>query len=269
MVKLDSSKHQDGGGPERSGFTLIEPFDFVQGKLPVVRKGRRGAFTLIELLVVIAIIAILAAMLVPAVASALERARRTMCANNLRQIGTCFISYSVDHDGNISMGSLPGGGWLWDMDHPTRDAMIDDYGMERPILYCPSNPDQNVDEHWDFNGYTVCGYFFQIWRNSPGFPRFKIIDSKLDEFDDVYVKSQEELERPSYTPMITDANVSNGKVFVDVVGGSAVPHRAPHLESGAVVPAGSNVAFVDTHVIWRSYPNDVKLKIRQTPFHWW
>ena len=73
---------------------------------------RLYAFTLIELLVVIAIIAILAAMLLPALASAREKSRRSACMNNLNQMSKGLEMYTGDY------GQYYPGGHAWRANSP-------------------------------------------------------------------------------------------------------------------------------------------------------
>jgi prepilin-type N-terminal cleavage/methylation domain-containing protein len=76
----------------------------------------RSGFTLIELLVVIAIIAILAALLLPALAKAKDKANRSVCLNNLHQMGLVINMYGTDNTEFLAYPNWGTGddqGWLY------------------------------------------------------------------------------------------------------------------------------------------------------------
>src|SRR4051812_44160565 len=133
-------------------------------------RAAHKAFTLVELLVVIAIIGLLIAMLLPAVQAARESARKTVCRNNLKQIGLALHSFhDVQHrlppgwEAYAAVGSkvpdpdgVPGWGWGANLlGFLEQTALADTVRLDLPItspvhvqqrikkleiLRCPSDP---------------------------------------------------------------------------------------------------------------------------------
>jgi prepilin-type N-terminal cleavage/methylation domain-containing protein/prepilin-type processing-associated H-X9-DG protein len=246
----------------RDGLVKVVP----AGRNPVARSAT--GFTLIELLVVIAIIAILAALLLPALAKAKDKAKRTVCVNNLKQLNVAMLGYAYE-----SSDKFPDGGgayWTWDLPASAASVMLGANKDFQKSCYCPgTNPPFNDQDNlnlWNYggtiSGYHVIGYALTLPNTASLCPtnqnptiypqpvRFGPVTVSRGAAPDIVLVGDATMSRN--TECNETQKYTGGYHWTDIDTGSYAKHHVTAHMKGSL-PAGGNLGMLDGHVQWRKF----------------